>query len=514
MARRFFGNFLDRFKFTDEQEKRSDSNKIATENHDGSIEVSDHQMSQFVLNLDWAYNSQAELIETYRNIANYNIVSYAIEDINAEMISFSEEDDPIEIDLSNIDEKELSDNIKEKIYESFDKITNLLKLKQTIHRRAKQFYIDGRLAYQKVIDQKKPGEGLIDIVELDVKNVTKYRNIQYDRNTQVITGIEESFIYDENAGDRGKQKDTKRSVETRQAMKLNPNTITYVTSGLVDPKTGYAISWLHKAVRPANQLQMIENALLIYRISRAPERRIFYVDVSDMPRGRAQQYLQRLKNGYRNRMSFDPEKGIFKDEKHLQTMQEDFWLPRNSSGRGTEVSTLPGGENLGQIEDILYFQKQLYKALNIPISRLEDNSMVSLGRQSEITRDELKFSRFVSSIRKRFNMMLLDLLKTELILTKVIDISEWNSIEQKINFKYALDQYLEENKESEILRDRLDLLRDMKEYAGTYVSHNYIRTNILRQTETDIEEMDKEIEEEKKSNKYEQQDDYGGSSRF
>src|SRR5699024_2864534 len=324
--------FLDKFKFTDEKDKRSDSNKIATENYDGSIEVSDQQMSQFVLNLDWAYNNQAELIETYRNIANYNIVSYAIEDINAEMISFSEEDEPIEIDLSDIDDSELSKHIKNKVYESFDKITDLLKLKQTIHRRAKQFYIDGRLAYQKVIDQKKPTDGLIDVVELDVKNVTKYRNVQYDRETQVITGIEESFIYDENAGERGKRKDTNRSVQTRQAMKLNPNTITYVTSGLVDPKTGYAISWLHKAVRPANQLQMIENALLIYRIARAPERRIFYVDVSDMPRARAQKYLQQLKDGYRNRMSFDPEKGIFKDEKHLQTMQEDFWLPRNSSG--------------------------------------------------------------------------------------------------------------------------------------------------------------------------------------
>jgi len=493
-----FGDFLDKFKFSDEKtEDRAQSNQIAVNNDDGAVQIDADSISQYAMNLDWSYSSQADLLETYREVANYSLVDFAVEDIVGEMVSFNENQAPIELDLAEIDDNELSENIKNKIYESWDKIERILDLKQTIHRRAKQFYIDGRLGYQKVIDQKKPTDGLLDVIELDARYLTKYRGVKYDEANKVISGIDEYFIYDESTGKRKHAKETERNQQFKTALQLNPKSIVYVTSGLTDPKTGYAISWLHKAVKPANQLRMMENALVIYRISRAPERRIFYVDTSNLPKSKAEQYIRSLKNNYRNKMSFDPESGQFKDTRHLQTMQEDFWLPRNSSGRGTEVSTLPGGQNLDQIEDIIYFQKQLYKALNIPVSRLESDSMMPLGRTAEISRDELKFSKFVSKIRKRFNMMFLDLLKTELILTKIITAKEWEEIEQKIEFKYALDMYIEEMKQTEMLRDRLDLTREFEAHVGKYVSHKYIRQNVLRQTEQDIEEMDKEIEEEK-----------------
>lgn len=497
MARGYFGQFLDKFKFTSSREEESYSNQIAIENEDGSMLIEPGAFSEYYINLDWSYNSQAQLIDTYRDIASFTLVDYAIEDITNEMVSFSEDENPIEIDLSNIDDDTLSKNIKDKIYDAFDKITTILDLKQTIHRRARNFYIDGRLAYQKVINQKKPSNGLVNVIELDTRYITKVKNVEYDKENKVITGVSEFFIYDESTDKEKKTKNVDKNTLYKTALQLDPKTITYVTSGLTDPKTGYAISWLHKAVKPANQLRMMENSLVIYRITRAPERRMFYVDTSNMPAKKAEQYLRSLKNNYRNRMSFDPDSGSFKDKRHLQTMQEDYWLPRNSNGRGTEVSTLPGGQNLSEIEDILYFQKQLYKALNIPISRLEPDAIVQLGRQAEISRDELKFSRFVSKVRKRFNMMLLDLLKTELILTKVITAKEWDEIEQKIEFTYALDQYLEESKQSELLRDRLDLLNQIEPFVGKYVSHEYVRKEVLRQSESDIEKIDKEIANEK-----------------
>jgi len=502
----FFGSFLNRYKFEDPIKRESESNQIALDNIDGAININPESMSQYMINLDWAYNNQAQLLETYRDIAQYNIVDFAIDDIINEAVSFSEDEEPITLDLSNVPEELMSENIKEKAYDAYEKILRLLNLKQSIHRRFKQFYTDGRLAYQKVINQKRPQEGLVNIIELDARYITKYRQVQYDNENKVITGVEESYIYDESLG-RKENKETEKGTKFKQALELNPHTVTYVTSGLTDPTSGYAISWLHKAVKPANQLRMMENALVIYRIVRAPERRIFYVDVSNLPKNKAEQYLRALKNNYRNRMSFDPNTGMFKDDKHLQTMQEDFWLPRNSSGRGTEVNTLPGGQNLDNIADVEYFQKQLYRSLNIPVSRLDSSSLITFGRQTEITRDELKFSRFVSGVRKRFNVMLLDLLKSELILTKVIDSKEWFAIEQYIEFDYALDQYLEEMKNTEMIRDRLELAGEFEAYIGKYVSNQYIRDKILHQTEQEIEDLDKQIEEEKKSRQYETDDE-------
>jgi hypothetical protein len=507
----FFGNFLNKFKLSDDNhDERVQSNQIATESDDGAIEIEDG-VSQYTLNIDWSYNSQAELIETYREVANYNIVDFAIDDIVNEMVSFSEHEAAITLNLSDL-EDDLSENIRSTIYEKYDKIATMLELDNTVHKRARQFYIDGRLAYQKVIDHKKPTDGLLDVIELDSKFITKIRNKNYDKDTKTITSIEEYFLYDENIQtSRSQSKNNSRqynhSKQFKEALRLNPNTITYITSGLIDLSTGMAISSLHKAVTPANQLRMMENALVIYRITRAPERRIFYVDTANLPKTKAEQYIRQLKNMHRNKMSFDPDTGSFKDKKHLQTMQEDYWLPRNSNGRGTEVTTLPGGQNLGEMDDVLYFQKQLYKALNLPVTRLEPESSIMGGRGAEISRDELKFSKFVSKIRKRFNMMLLDLLKTELILTKVMTVQEWNKIYSKIDFVYAQDMQLEEMRRAEVQRDRLDLAQLYEPYIGKYVSNKFIRENILMQTEQSMKEMDEEIAEELSDLKYKQPED-------
>jgi hypothetical protein len=513
-AREMFGAFLDKFKFKDEKiEDQKHSNQIATDFNDGAVTVGDDPISQYAINLDWTYNTQAELINKYREIANYNMVDYAVEDIINEMVSFDENEDPVKLDLSEIDDNKLSENIKDKVYDAWEKVSRILDLKSTIHRRAKSFYVDGRLAYQKVIDKNKPKDGLLDAIELDTRHITKYRSIDYDENDRVIKSIKEYFVYDDSSADQESDKRSETAKKYKEALILDPKTVCYVTSGMTDSVTGYSVSWLHKAVKPANQLRMMENALVIYRISRAPERRVFYVDTANLPKAKAEQYIQNLKSNYRNRMSFDPETGTFKDQRHLQTMQEDYWLPRNSSGRGTEVDTLPGGQNLDQIEDIIYFQKQLYKALNIPITRLETDNLVSLGRSQEISRDELKFSKFVSKIRKRFNMMFLDLLKTELILTKVITAKEWDVVKHKIQFDYALDMYLEEMKKSEMLRDRLDLIREAESHIGRYFSNDFVRRKILKQSDEDIKEEDKKIKDEKSVEQYNPADDGMGGLR-
>jgi hypothetical protein len=484
------------------------NNQIATNYDDGAINL-ENSVNNFILNFDWAANNQFELIDKYREIANYNEVDYAIEDIVNEMVSFAEDEAPVKL---NLDDMEMSDNVKQKIHDAWGKISNLLNLKETIHQRARNFYIDGRMAYQKVADQNRPKQGLLNIVELDPRYVTKVRNVNYNQQSNTIASIDEYFIYDEKVSmlgtDQQKTNSQLNQRQFKQALKLDPASVAYVTSGLVDSKTGYAVSWLHKAVKPANQLRMMENALVIYRITRAPERRVFYIDVGNLPKSKAEQYLNNLKNSYRNRMSYDPENGSFKDARHLMTMQEDFWLPRTTSGKGTEISTLPGGANLDSIEDVVYFLKRLYKALNLPVSRLEQDSMMSIaGRAPEISRDELKFSKFVSKVRKRFNMVFKDLLRTELVLTNVIKDDEWDEVNQRIKFIYAQDMYLEERKYFEMMRDRLDLLKDVEPYLGKYFSHEWARTTILRQSDEDMSAEDKIINKELSIKQYQPDDE-------
>ena len=368
-------------------------NQISDDYTDGAIKLN-NAINNFILNFDWIANNQSDLIEKYREIATYAEVDFAIQDIINEMVSFSDDEDPVKIDLEKV---ELSDGIKKRIIDAWEHIFNILNLKDTIYQRAYNFYVDGRLGYQKVVDEKRLKQGLQNVIELDVRYLTKYRNIIYDEQKKTIKDVKEFFIYNENERSKGDQTSTVNNVflnnqQFKEALQLSKESITYVTSGLTDPKSGYAISWLHKAIKPANQLQMMENALVIYRIVRAPERRVFYVDVGNLPKSKAEQYLNGLKDSYRNRMSYDPDKGTFKDDKHLMTMQEDFWLPRTSTGNSTQIDTLSGAANLGDIEDVMYFLKRLYKALNTPVSRLEQDSLINFGSSNtEINRDELKF---------------------------------------------------------------------------------------------------------------------------
>lgn len=498
-------DFWKRKKVSDDIEKDVITNQITTDFDDGAFNI-EGGVHNYIFNYDWTANSQAELIETYREVANYNEVDFAIEDIINEMVSFSEDEDPVKLSLDDV---ELSENIKKLILERWDKLSNILKLKDTIHHRAKRFYVDGRLAYQKVVDGNKTSKGILNVVELDTRYIQKVRDIKYNEQSKTIESIDEMFVYNENdmRGDKKPGHTVNGSYQYKEALQLNKDSVTFVTSGMTDPKTGFVISWLHKAVKPANQLRMMENSLVVYRITRAPERRVFYIDVGNLPKSKAEQYMNNLKNSYKNKMTYDPESGTFQDKKHMMTMQEDFWLPRSQKG-GTEVSTLPGGANLDSIEDVQYFLKRLYKALNIPASRLEQDTLTVIGgRAAEINRDELKFSKFVSKIRKRFNMMFRDLLRSELILTKVITDEEWKEIDNKIKFIYAQDMYLEERKHFEMTRDRLELVKDMQEHIGRYYSNAYIRSEILRQTEEEQEEQDKQIKEEESNKQYQPPED-------
>lgn len=513
--------FLSKKKIYDEPTEKELSNQIATDEHDGATVVYGDTLAAEMMGIDLNFRptTAVGLIDSYRECAEYSEVDFAIQDIINEMVSFTEDDDPVTI---NLDEVEISDNLKNKIFESWEKIVRIMKLSDTIHHRARRFYIDGRLSYHKVVDKKNIKQGLQNIIELDPKNITKVRNIDYNQEDQTIKSIKEWYVYNENpvtSVDKTHQDSELIHQVTlngnkpfKTALKLDPASITYVTSGMVDRKTGEAISWLDKAVRPTNQLRMLENALLIYRIVRAPERRAFYIDTGNMHPSRSKQFVQDIKNNYRNNMAFDPETGSFKDKRHVLSMQEDYWLPRQN-GRGTEISTIGGGSDLGQINDVDYFLRRLYKALNIPVTRLEADAMVALGgRSAEISRDELKFSKFVSSVRKRFTIMFRDLLRTEMLLKNVFTAKEWDDIEYKIQFIYAQDMYLEERKWFEMTRDRLDLAKEMEQFVGGYYSHQYIRQEILKQSEEEIKEEDKQIKKEKSEGEYddESEESYGG----
>lgn len=479
------------------------TNQLSYERRDGIVNVSGMHLNNFT---PYNFAPQAKeleaLINTYREIAAYPTVDSAIDDIVNEMVSFDENEDPVTLDLSDV---EVSDSIKEKVHDAWIKITNLLDLNTSIHQRAKQFYIDGRLAYQKIIDTSSPTKGLQDIIELDVKYVTKVREVDRDKDGTIKSSKEYILMEVPIANDG--------TVNTeKKTYKLDTASIAYVSSGIVDANTGLPLSNLNKAIKPVNNMAMMENAVIIYRITRAPERRIFYVDVAGMPTHKAESHLRNLRNEFRNKMLFDPTTGKTKDTKWFQPMQEDLWLPRTAAGRGTEVSTLAGGQNLGDIEDVEYFRRELYKQLNVPMSRYSNDSGIQLGRAAEISRDELKFAKFVSSIRKLFNKMFIDLLKSELVLTNVINVDEWEELfNNKIRFIYTQDVYIEEQKNCELLRERLELLGMAQPYIGMYFSHEYVRRDILQQTDDVLESEDMLIANEKDIEQYQHQIDADGN---
>ena len=394
--------------------------------------------------------------------------------------------------------------VKNRIREEFDSVLRLLDFNSKGHDIFRRWYVDGRIYFHKVINKNAPEKGIQELRYIDPRKIKKVRQVikdKDDKNTEIIKGIEEFYIYNDKGLDTASGSST--------GLKITSDSISYCPSGVVDAQKGTVLSHLHKAIKPVNQLRMIEDSLVIYRISRAPERRIFYIDVGNLPKIKAEQYLKDVMNRYRNKLVYDARTGEIRDDRNHMSMLEDFWLPRREGGRGTEISTLPGGSNLGEIDDINYFQKKLYRSLNVPISRLEAESGFSLGRSTEITRDELKFTKFVQKLRKKFAVLFIDILRTQLILKGVISAEEWDTVKEHIQFDFLKDGYFAELKKAEMLREQLDMLSQIESYVGTYYSKEWVRKNVLHMTDEEIEEIETQIEDEGGS-----EDEYGQEGEF
>ena len=478
---------------------------VPPNNQDGSeYYVSSGFFGSYV-DIEGVYRTENDLLRRYSQMSLYPECDSAIEDIVNEAIVSDTNDSPIQIELSNLN---ASDGIKKKIREEFQFILELLDFDKKSHEIFRNWYVDGRLYYNKVIDQKNPHEGIQELRYIDAAKMRFIRQMKKDKNTgngnlarEDITSydypeIEEYFLYTPQGANTG-QMYTSSGGNPAKGIKLTRDSITYCTSGLVDRNKGSTLSWLHKAIKPLNQLMMIEDSLVIYRLSRAPERRIFYIDVGNLPKVKAEQYLRDVMMRYRNKLVYDANTGEMRDDKKFMSMMEDFWLPRREGGRGTEITTLPGGQNLGEITDINYFQKKLYRSLNVPETRTGANDGgFNMGRSSEILRDEVKFSKFVGRMRKRFSHLFSDILKTQLLLKNVITPEDWDVMEDHIQYDFLYDNHFAELKDSELLQERINLATAVEPYVGKYYSADYVRRHILRQTDTEIIEEDKQIEQE------------------
>ncbi len=439
------------------------------------------------VDLEGTIKSDSELIRKYREMSLQAECDTAIDDIVNEAIVYQPDEYPVQIVLDKLEQPE---SIKKKIRDEFGHILKLLDFGNQGYDIFRRWYVDGRLYYHLIIDEKQPRAGLKEVRYIDPRKIRKVREIPKTRSvpgqTELYVKPIEYYVYSE----KGFAKDA------NQGLKIAPDSICYVHSGITDKDGKVIISHLNKAIRPLNQLRMLEDATVIYRISRAPERRIFYIDVGNLPKIKAEQYLREIMQKYKNKLVYDATTGEIRDDRRFQTMLEDFWLPRREGGRGTEITTLQGGQNLGEIEDVLYFQKKLYKSLGVPISRLESDTGFSLGRASEITRDELKFSKFIARLRNRFTHLFDRMLETQLVLKGICTKAEWQQIKEEIYFDFITDAHFAELKDAEILKERLTLLSDIDQHVGKYFSVAYVRKNILQQTEDDIKQMDKEMAEE------------------
>ena len=458
---------------------------------DGTIDVAGGGFFGQILDTDGRERSDLDLIRRYRDIAQQAECDTAIEDIVNEGIVSNQNDQAIEISLDRLP---YPDKIKRKIRAEFDEVLRLLNFERKGHDVFRRWYVDGRIYYHKIIDTKNPRKGITELRYIDPVKIKKVREVKKDRDgktgVDMTEKINEYFVYNEkglgSAGMGG----------SNQGLKIAADSITYVPSGLVDGNSGRVLSYLHKAIKPVNQLRMIEDALVIYRISRAPERRIFYIDVGNLPKIKAEQYLKDVMNRYRNKLVYDATTGEIRDDRNHMSMLEDFWLPRREGGRGTEITTLPGGSNLGEIDDITYFQRKLYRSLNVPISRLESESGFSLGRSTEITRDELKFTKFVQRIRKKFSPLFTDVLKTQLLLKGIIAPEDWPEIQEHIQYDFLADGHFAELKDAELLENRLNQLQTVEAYIGTFFSKEYVLKKVLRMNDTEIQEMRDQIKKE------------------
>ena len=487
-----------------EQESKSVVSPVPPSQEDGNDHYITSGFFGSYVDIEGTYKNEVELIRRYREMALHPEVDSAIEDIVHEAIVSDLNDSPVEIELSNLN---ASEGIKKVIRQEFKTIKDLLDFDKKSHEIYRNWYIDGRLYYHKVIDLKKPEDGIKELRYIDAAKMKFVRHAKKTSKDLGVTArkesvnsidmafpeIEEYFVYTPKlnypVGNPAASQDQK-------GVKFSKDSISYCTSGLVDRNKGSTLSYLHKAIKALNQLRMIEDSLVIYRLSRAPERRIFYIDVGNLPKVKAEQYLRDVMSRYRNKLVYNANTGEIRDDKKFMSMMEDFWLPRREGGRGTEITTLPGGQNLGELTDVEYFKKKLYKALNVPISRIEGDGGFNLGRSSEILRDELKFSKFVGRLRKRFSVMFLDMLRTQLLLKNIVTPEDWEIMSEHIQFDFLYDNHFAELKESELMENRINLATLAEPYVGKYFSQDYVRRKIIRQTDADILEEDAKIEQE------------------
>jgi len=465
------------------------------------------------LDVEGVFKTEYDLIRRYREMALHPEVDSAIEDIIIEAIVADQNDSPVQIDLENLN---VGPNIKDLIRQEFQYIKEMLDFDKKAHEIFRNWYVDGRIYYHKVIDLDKPEEGIKELRYIDALKIKYVREqkkkgganaIQYtpgnnpgannDPLNADFEGLTEYFIYTPHSYQKNQYGSVAVTGQQKDAVKFAKDAVAYCTSGLVDRNKQTVLSYLQKAIKSLNQLRMIEDSLVIYRLSRAPERRIFYIDVGNLPKAKAEQYLREVMARYRNKLTYDANTGEIRDDKKYMSMMEDFWLPRREGGRGTEISTLPGGQNLGELTDVEYFQKKLFRSLNVPESRLADNASFSLGRSSEVLRDELKFSKFVGRMRKRFSNLFHDILKTQLILKNIVTPEEWESMSDHIQYDYLYDNHFAELKDAELMQERLGLVATADPYIGKYYSIDYIRRRILRQTDSEINEEDKLMDAER-----------------
>jgi len=472
------------------QQIKDEENKSFSipQNDDGAVTVQSGAYYGTYVDLDGAVRNEIELITRYREMAMQPECEIAIDEIVNESIVNDEQDTGVEISM---DELKQPASIKKKIKEEFEYTLKLLNFSNMGHEIFRRWYVDGRLFYHVVIDETIPGAGIQELRYIDPRRIRKIREIKKKKDPktgmELIERQQEYYMYNE----RGMV-----GAHSNMGTKIAVDSIVNVNSGLMDSKRSMVLSYLHKAIKPLNQLRMVEDATVIYRLSRAPERRVFYVDVGNMPTIKAEQYLRDIMVKYRNKLVYDSTTGEIRDDRKHMSMLEDFWLPRREGSKGTEISTLPGGQNLGEMEDVKYFQTKLYKSLGVPASRLDQQQGFSLGRTTEITRDELKFSKFVNRLRNKFSTLFDDILRVQLILKRVCTEDEWNEFKEDIWYDFKKDNNFDELKEAELLTNRLTLLQVVDPYVGRYYSKEWIRKKVLMQSEDDIKEIDKQIDSE------------------
>jgi hypothetical protein len=462
---------------------------------DGAVTITSNAYYGTYVDLEGSIRNELELITRYREMANHPELEKAIDEIVNEAITYSSDKKVVDI---NLDKLKTTESIKKKIIEEFDKVLTLLNFSNLASDLFKRWYIDGRMYYHIIVNEKNPKEGIQELRYIDPRKIRKVREVKTGRDpktgAQVILSTAEYYVYN----DKGTTTQN-YTASTSPGLRISPDSIININSGIMDAKNTFVISFLHKVIKPLNQLRMIEDAVVIYRISRAPERRIFYIDVGNLPKGKAEQYLRDVMVKYRNKMVYDASTGELRDDRKHMSMLEDFWLPRREGGKGTEITTLPAGQNLGELEDVKYFQKKLLNSLNVPLSRLDEQTgggFAGLGRSQEITRDELKFAKFIQRLRNKFSQMFTEALGLQLILKGICTSEEWNDFKELIIYDFKKDNNFTELRESELLQNRLQMVGMVDPYIGKYFSHEFVKKKILQMTDEEISDMQKQIDQE------------------